>query len=112
MIKVEKMVHTKHKIIYHYCGAPGHIRSRRFKMLHDLRWKQAMLASVPTKVSTTPRRNQNLEWKKDQTCLLVPHHSLKAPIDHVWYLDCGCSRDMTGNAKCLFIFFMKTMLVV
>ncbi|MBA0861901.1 hypothetical protein Goshw_002339 [Gossypium schwendimanii] len=56
LIKTDKKVPTHSIIICHYCGAPEHIKPRCFKMLHDLRWKRVMLATMSTTRGTLTAR--------------------------------------------------------
>lgn len=48
LIHVKNKVNSKHIIIRHYCGCPSTLGQYTFKMLHDLRWKQAVTGLVPT----------------------------------------------------------------
>ncbi|GMP54122.1 hypothetical protein CsSME_00019382 [Camellia sinensis var. sinensis] len=108
--------------ICHHCGRYGYIRPYCFELYGKVSQKDKNLNTFwARRQPYMSRRNTKIHegvhnaktftktirpdfvktkkiWvrKDDLTCLVV-HTTLKARDSHMWYLDSGCSRHMSGN---------------
>ena len=92
--------HGSFALVCHHCGVKGHIRPHCFNLnsTHKKVNKNSKKKNKVRYVEKIVKPKTKFVWvrKSELNCHVV-HTAYKAHNTHMWYLDSGCSRHMSGD---------------